>query len=181
MATFPFSNLMDGTKKLATRIYNATGELFTPTNPGSVSLTGSNMIIQDLTLDMSGITLAMFGNNVTAWGGTVGYLDISKYAKREVWVYNTTDKECKIIIAVAQSLVPDGLLWSDITVEATRKTLVNAEPIAAGASKKFFAVGETDVGQNDIWLGMICLADFSVVGAPTSGTVRVMALGRTVA
>jgi len=39
---FPFSNLLDGTKKLATKIYNSTGELFTPTNPGTVQVSGSN-------------------------------------------------------------------------------------------------------------------------------------------
>jgi hypothetical protein len=43
MAQFPLSNLLDGTKTLATKIYNATGELFTPTNPGSVQLSGSNI------------------------------------------------------------------------------------------------------------------------------------------
>ncbi|MDD4781941.1 MAG: hypothetical protein PHT02_15250 [Tissierellia bacterium] len=42
MAQFPLSNLLDGTKKLATRIYNATGELFTPSNPAFVQLSGSN-------------------------------------------------------------------------------------------------------------------------------------------
>lgn len=42
MAQFPLSNLLDGTKTLATKIYNATGELFTPTNPGSVQLSGRN-------------------------------------------------------------------------------------------------------------------------------------------
>lgn len=41
MAQFPLSNLLDGTKTLATKIYNATGELFTPSNPGVVQLSGS--------------------------------------------------------------------------------------------------------------------------------------------
>lgn len=51
MAQFPLSNLLDGTKKLATKIYNATGELFTPTNPGVVQLSGSNMEYYGATID----------------------------------------------------------------------------------------------------------------------------------
>lgn len=42
MAQFPLSNLLDGTKSLATKIYNATGELFTSSNPGHVQLSGRN-------------------------------------------------------------------------------------------------------------------------------------------
>jgi hypothetical protein len=53
-AQFPFSNLMDGTKKLATRIYNATGELFTSGNPGVVTVSGSNVEIGGVSFAVSG-------------------------------------------------------------------------------------------------------------------------------
>ncbi|MCE5220050.1 MAG: hypothetical protein LLF98_01980 [Clostridium sp.] len=99
MAQFPFSNLMDGTKKLATRIYNATGELFTSTNPGVVSLTGSKVeeeqIITNLQLaagatssiivcdvsNSSFITFAITGVNTTgnlSWSATAAFLSSSQ-------------------------------------------------------------------------------------------------------
>lgn len=40
---FTFSEILTGVKTLGTKIYNATGELFTPTNPGTVTLSGSKM------------------------------------------------------------------------------------------------------------------------------------------
>lgn len=47
MAQFPLSNLLDGTKTLATKIYNATGELFTSSNPAHVQLSGSIETVVD--------------------------------------------------------------------------------------------------------------------------------------
>ncbi len=62
MALFDFDEMLIGTKKLATKIYNATGELFTSANPGlvkikntteesvPVQLSGSNVTIKHITL-----------------------------------------------------------------------------------------------------------------------------------
>ncbi len=45
MAQFPLSDLLDGSKSLATKIYNSVGELFTISNPAFVQLSGSNVQI----------------------------------------------------------------------------------------------------------------------------------------
>lgn len=44
MAQFPLSDLLDGSKSLATKIYNSVGELFTISNPAFVQLSGRNAV-----------------------------------------------------------------------------------------------------------------------------------------
>ncbi len=87
MAQFPLSNLLDGTKTLATKIYNATGELFTPTNPGSVQLSGRNAIKIPL-------VNAIQKRNANA--ELTPLFDTNSYKAWDIFVTNTLDQSVKI-------------------------------------------------------------------------------------
>jgi hypothetical protein len=75
MAQFPLSNLLDGTKTLATKIYNATGELFTSSNPAHVQLSGSEMELYSDTISdrpsvnsvAKGTTFTLINANFDTW------------------------------------------------------------------------------------------------------------------
>jgi len=68
MATgdFPLSNLLDSTKALAVKLSKVAGELFTSTNPGIVTLSGSTVVqrqvICDLGRDLSGYANVYVGS-----------------------------------------------------------------------------------------------------------------------
>lgn len=107
MALFDFDEMLIGTKKLATKIYNATGELFTSTNPGLVKI--KNTTEESVPVQLSGriesvITIAnavaITDTNEVAFttNGIVDQTIMRQYKEFKISLYNTHNKNASVSV-----------------------------------------------------------------------------------
>jgi len=133
MATgdFTFSEILTGVKTLGTKIYNATGELFTPTNPATVQLSGSK-IKKWLgeTVPDSASYYKIYGETSAGYNQALTPCNITNLSNKVVYLKNNCDK---VIAYTIRFYDTSAALAVDPTAEGLIYETVSAD-LAAGAT-----------------------------------------------